>query len=1069
MSTLFDTLNDVLSSEAFGLSDIPTAYSSQTPQLTGPSFPTDGCYLWEDNSEYNRRRREAFVNIGNTEIPRICLDKALLILNGDNFGLNFLNQPGVLRVTFVNPLTGEEFEASTTSSEGNHRQLCTVASGCSHTHTSVKVWVPYGSGRALRVRLQVGNQISFANFTVNYLPPHIDAVFPGTIFRKAAFQDADGQRIVIQGLNFGWIGSSANILINGRKCSKESWFAGSDGEPYIECFAARDTVGPKSIMACVANQTYVSRIFKTDGAFLAAGEAAGVWRDGTDVVQSDSSGYAARIYSSIVTRCTAKKYGRLYELCSDCPVGADCGIGSFKSPQAEFGFFGYEINRINDPERAQIRCGAGTYQNETSLAKFPDSIIRETCLDFVKCEPEESCAGGNKCNEGYQYAELSCKKVRDSISDGNPFVSSVGDVISTNECRVKLNPYTGEYEGIQSDCRGNLTIGQACDWRRPWECSVCSLVYPKAEVEANQSSITDIPKGVCTCIPSNRCSLCTINTHYRLNNACTKCPENVALLISLFIIGAIIACALAYYLSKKKVNLAFVAIAVDYCQVLSIFSNTRIVWPPAIKRFLELLTLFNLNIDIAAPECILPSFEYEVKFYATEFLPLAALGVLGFIHLSYTSYKIFRDGKRVKFSSHTSKLISVFLIIMYFLYLTVTKRALDIFNCNPTIPSDGYSYTEFTSIKCGGGGLCRCYEPGGVQMSLVPAAYIFILLYGAGFPLFILLIIYTNRVLVMEDQYLRAYGIGDTRETNPDAYDFRKKYHLLYMYYKPRMSFWMLAILFRKFMIAMSSLMFRGNPTFQMTIILLVLFWSFVIQARYRPFLSTGERGAVIKELETRAAQAINDPIHFQIDYELLKKVTTAVRVGGEMERRMKDGKNKKQVGKLWENDDINRKRAKRNRIAHSAHAYFFDFNTVELILLGCSIFICLCGIMFQSGRYEGRRDLDDERDSITYLMLLIVFFSFLYMALVAASEAAPWIYTLYLSRFMKRNDAIIEKELDQGVIISENPLLNAKVIGAANAEELTQALESNINALNKTKLQNQELLTDLQKIKSHQ
>jgi len=330
----------------------------------------------------------------------------------------------------------------------------------------------------------------------------------------------------------------------------------------------------------------------------------------------------------------------------------------------------------------------------------------------------------------------------------------------------------------------------------------------------------------------------------------------------------------------------------------------------------------------------------------------------------------------------------------------------------------------------------------------------------------VFLVVYRNHALVMEDQYLRAYGIGDTHETNPDAYQLRKRYHLLYMYYKPRTPFWLLMVLGRKFLISMTSLMFRGNPTFQMTVILLVLFISFVMQAKYRPFLSTGERGVVIKELELRASLAINDPIHFQQDYEMLKKITTAVRLGGEIERRQKAGKVQKKVENLWA-DSNDKTKTRRAKIARDAGSYFFDFNTVELILLGSAIIISLCGIMFNSGEYNGRPDLDTQRDTITYIMLIIVFFTFLYMFTVALAEIAPWLYTRYFARFMKHNDTKIAKELEEGVVMNENALLNAKMIGAVNADELSQALESSQNALKKTMEQNKQLETNLNDMRS--
>ena len=44
-----------------------------------------------------------------------------------------------------------------------------------------------------------------------------------------------------------------------------------------------------------------------------------------------------------------------------------------------------------------------------------------------------------------------------------------------------------------------------------------------------------------------------------------------------------------------------------------------------------------------------------------------------------------------------------------------------------------------------------------------------------------------------------------------------------------------------------------GNSTFQLSMTVLVLFWSYTMQVMHRPYMSTGERGEVIKELHRRA------------------------------------------------------------------------------------------------------------------------------------------------------------------------------------------------------------------------
>ena len=86
-------------------------------------------------------------------------------------------------------------------------------------------------------------------------------------------------------------------------------------------------------------------------------------------------------------------------------------------------------------------------------------------------------------------------------------------------------------------------------------------------------------------------------------------------------------------------------------------------------------------------------------------LPLAVLGVLFTTWALYYIYKYLRRGRRYRgLNSHLSALISTYIISFYYLYLVLTKRALDVFNCNPIVnpatglATDPYTYTAFTSL-----------------------------------------------------------------------------------------------------------------------------------------------------------------------------------------------------------------------------------------------------------------------------------------------------------------------------------------------------------------------------------
>ncbi len=98
-----------------------------------------------------------------------------------------------------------------------------------------------------------------------------------------------------------------------------------------------------------------------------------------------------------------------------------------------------------------------------------------------------------------------------------------------------------------------------------------------------------------------RCSLCTAKEYYRESGECIKCPEVQPYQLAL---GGIfmVACAYSVYrFTKSGVSMALASIAIDYFQVLSMFSKTKIEWPQELKTLFKLLSIFNFNLDLFPP------------------------------------------------------------------------------------------------------------------------------------------------------------------------------------------------------------------------------------------------------------------------------------------------------------------------------------------------------------------------------------------------------------------------------------------------------------------------------------
>ena len=325
------------------------------------------------------------------------------------------------------------------------------------------------------------------------------------------------------------------------------------------------------------------------------------------------------------------------------------------------------------------------------------------------------------------------------------------------------------------------------------------------------------------------------------------------------------------------------------------------------------------------------------------------------------------------------------------MYLMITRRALEVFNCNPVEPDDGFTYTHFTSVNCDGG-LCRCWDPNHVQMFLVPFSILALLIITVGFPIMVSLFLYSLIVAVVvltffcsvclfsqlfmllrrkknaikEDQYLRALDIAPIQSTNPVAFFNRLKYHKMYYHFKPGKVYWITFIIARKglvstagklaqffhclvylldhnltlFFFLFSGLLFRANPGFQLAFVLLVLFWAYVMQVKNNPFMSSVERTTVI--LEHQAKVKLGNPLHI--------KLASRIHLAREEEDKAKSKIRRGQLNARTF-DGIMEKSANRSAAKEMKLNYFWNYNTVESVLLSCLIIVCVCGVMFESDR----------------------------------------------------------------------------------------------------------------------
>jgi hypothetical protein len=296
---------------------------------------------------------------------------------------------------------------------------------------------------------------------------------------------------------------------------------------------------------------------------------------------------------------------------------------------------------------------------------------------------------------------------------------------------------------------------------------------------------------------------------------------------------------------------------------------------------------------------------------------------------------------------------------------------------------------------------------------------------------------------------------------------------MMYYHFKPGKIYWIVYILARKLGIATAGLLFRANPGFQMACILLVMFIAYVWQVKHQPYMSTAGRKEVVDEHRAKAASG--NALHSRI----AKWVERT-----DAHRKRESLRGSFRPGSMQNLDRITElsvaSRAKSESIGEkkkSSRAYFWDFNTVEQVLISCAIFICLAGVMFESDRFAGVGDAYSwQRDVLTYLTIACVLFSMLYYGAVVASEVCgctpKWMQKMLATKqkmshhastnhLRKDDDAdtdVIEMTSMSNLMSSNNPMQNKE---EWRLQQLERELDATREELNKMREINVHLVGD--------
>lgn len=357
-----------------------------------------------------------------------------------------------------------------------------------------------------------------------------------------------------------------------------------------------------------------------------------------------------------------------------------------------------------------------------------------------------------------------------------------------------------------------------------------------------------------TGVPCNTCA----PRHYRLQLLCVPCPQLAVIYLIAFFVALIILFGIAAYLNKRKVNLAALGIGLDAMQAIAQIGSFRFAWPKTVAQVFSYISATSLNIEIVAPECAV-QWSFRQKWLITNSIPflMAFMGVCAIMVACVVSFrKRYRLGlsfaPRALFATKTvanAKDLAMGVVFsgLYYLYFIVLRNTLALFAC--TTNEDGVSTLDADPSV-------SCTDPGSVRGELLPLGYAAIGLYGLGIPVLFGFVIFLHLPAMRADQVLRRDSSGDSEASNPSI-RVRRKFRKLYEDFTPEHVYWRLVLIARKAALAVTALLFAGQPMFQGSVSCSVLFMAFVMHAHAAPFIArraVSERyAAYLREVARRS------------------------------------------------------------------------------------------------------------------------------------------------------------------------------------------------------------------------
>lgn len=128
-----------------------------------------------------------------------------------------------------------------------------------------------------------------------------------------------------------------------------------------------------------------------------------------------------------------------------------------------------------------------------------------------------------------------------------------------------------------------------------------------------------------------RCSMCD-SGFYRLNGFCEVCPETRWIMLVVVGVALVVVAAAAAFVVRSGISLAPLTIGMDYFQTLSRISTVRADWTPMSQDMLSLTRVFELDVEMTAPECFVET-SFTQTWTAVMAMPFVLTALLVATHV----------------------------------------------------------------------------------------------------------------------------------------------------------------------------------------------------------------------------------------------------------------------------------------------------------------------------------------------------------------------------------------------------------------------------------------------------